>query len=166
MKLPRDLQIILGGTVLYVLVSFFDWQSTSVGPYSFGVNEWHGFGVLVALVAVALLVWEVLRVLGRDVTVGSFTPGLISVALAVLLLVLTVIIFLDWSDFRSWPEWVGLILSIVIAVFAVRRGRSEGVEMPQMPKNLGSSGGGSGSSSNSMSSGGADTSPDSGPEGV
>jgi hypothetical protein len=151
MKLSRDVQIVLGGTVLYVICSFLDWQSYSVGPFSFGVNEWHGFGVLVALVAVVLLAWEVMRLLGREITLGSLSPGLISVSLAIGLLVLTVIIFLDWSDYRAWPEWLGLVLSIAIAVFAVRRAKAEGVEMPTMPTGTGSIG--AGRSSGGMSPG-------------
>ncbi len=155
MKLSRDVQIVLGGAVLFFILSFLDWQSYSFGPYSVGVNLWHGFGVLVVLVAIVLLAWEVLRALGREVKIGSFPPGLISVALAGLLLVLTVIVFLDWSDYRSWPEWVGLVLAIVIAVFAFRRAKSEGVEMPTMPK--GSMGGGS-STGGGMNSGGGSSS--------
>lgn len=144
-QLSRDVQIVLGGTVLYIILSFFDWQSFSIGPYSYGANEWHGFGVLVVLVAIVLLAWELARAFNINVPpIGSLTPGVISVGLALLLLVLTVITFLDWSQVRSWPEWVGLLLSLVIGGFAVKRAKDEGVEMPNMPKSPGgmSSGGG------------------------
>ncbi len=134
MKLPRDVQIILGGTALFVIFSFLDWQSYSFGPYSIGANLWHGFGFVDALVAIVFLAWELMRAFGREVKIGDFPPGLISAALAGLLLVLTVIIFLDWSDYRSWPEWVGLLLAIGIGVIAFKRAKGEGVEMPNLPR--------------------------------
>jgi|HubBroStandDraft_6_1064221.scaffolds.fasta_scaffold303858_1 hypothetical protein len=140
MKLPRDTQIILGGLFLYFIFSFLDWQSA----FGYGVNEWHGFGVLVALIGVATLLWEAARAFDVKLPTGTVSPGLISVSLALVLAVFTVIIFLDWSDFRSWPEWVGLILALVIGGFALKRARDEGVQMPNLPKNTTSFGSGSG----------------------
>ena len=143
MKLPRDVQIVLVGALLYVIFSFLDWQSVSVGPYSYGFNEWHSFpGVIAALLAIALLGWELAQAFGVKVPTGSFAPGLVPVALGGALLLFTVIIFLDWSDYRSFAQFIGLVLSIVIAVFAFRYAKAEGVEMPSMPKNMGSMGGG------------------------
>ena len=64
-QLPRDLQVVLGGTVLYLIMSFLDWQQVSVGPLSVGVTEWHGIGIVAGLLAMALLAWEAAR-LFRD----------------------------------------------------------------------------------------------------
>jgi len=162
MKLSRDVQIVLGGALLYVIVSFFDWQSASGGSgiysYSVGFNEWHSFiGLLAGLLALALLAWELTRAFDIKVPTGSLTPGLVSAGLAGLLLVLTVIIFLDWSDYRAWPEFVGLILSLVIGGFAFKRAKEEGVEMPNLPKNTGHTGGGGMGSSGGSSGGGPDS---------
>ncbi len=156
MKLSRDAQIVLGGTVLYVILSFLDWQQycASGGGVSVcaGRTEWHGIGVIGGLIALALLLWEVGRMLGVKIEVGALSPALISVALAVALLVFTVITFLSHSDFRHWPEWLALIVSILIAVAAMRRGRGEGVEMPKMPSAMGSGGGSGGGSTGGGSS--------------
>jgi hypothetical protein len=157
MKLSRDVQIVLGGAVLYVILSFFDWQSYSAGGFSVGENEWHGIGVLSVLIAIVLVAWEVGRALDMKIAIGSLTPGMVSAGLALLLLVFTVITFLDWSQIRAWPEWVGLILSIAIGVAAFRRAKGEGVEMPQLPKNMGSMGGGGGGSSTGSGSSSSDT---------
>lgn len=156
---------------MFIIISFFDWQSVSFGygavSGSVGANLWHGFGFVDALVAIVFLVWELMRAFGREVKIGDFPPGLISAALAGLLVVLTVIIFLDWSDYRAWPEWVGLILALVIGGFAFMRAKNEGVEMPAMPKSAPSFGGGSGGgssgggSSSDSSSSGSDPSGDS-----
>jgi hypothetical protein len=133
MKLSRQAQIVLGGAALYVILSFFNWQEVSIGGFSAGVTEWHGVGVIAALLAIALLLWELARLFNVEVPIGSLTPGLASVGVALLLLLFTVITFLSHSSYRAWPEWLGLIVSIVIGVAAVRRAKSEGVEMPRMP---------------------------------
>lgn len=139
-KLPREVQIVLGGVLLYVIFSFFDWQSY----YIFSDNEWHGLGILAVLVAIVLLAWEITRFLNVQINL-PLSAGQVSAGLALLLLVLTVIIFLDWSQFRAFGEWAGLILSIVIAGAAFVRAKAEGVTIPEMPKNIsvGGSGGGS-----------------------
>ena len=155
-KLSLDAQIILGGTVLYVILSFFDWQQycASYGGNSAcaGQSEWHGIGVVAALFAVALLIWEINRVLKfAELPVDQ---ALVSVGAAVTLLVLTVITFLSHNEFRHWPQWVALMISIVIVVVAVRRGREEGVAMPKMGSAAGSATGSGGGSSSSSTAGG------------
>ena len=156
MKLSRDAQIVLGGTVLYVILSFLNWQQfcASGGGVSVcaGRNEWHGIGVLGGLIALVLLLWEVSRMLGMKIAIGSLPPALISVVLALALLVFTVITFLSHSQFRHWPEWLALVVSILIAVAAMRRGRGEGVEMPKRPAAMGSGGGSGGGSTGGGSS--------------
>ena len=145
------MQIVLGGAVLYVVFSFFDWQQVSgnagFGSITIGFNLWHSFwGILVGLVVVALLAWEIMRLLDVKINTGSLSAGQVSAGLALLLLLMTVITFLDWSDFRNWPEWIGLILSLAIAGAAFMRAKAEGVTMPEMPKNIsvgGTGGGGS-----------------------
>jgi hypothetical protein len=144
MKLSREAQVVLGATLLFVIISFFDWQQYSSSFITVGVTLWHGFGTLTAIVALILLGWEIARAFGVQINTGAFTSGQISAVLALLLLIFTVIVFLDWSQFRHWPEWLGLILSIVIAAAAFRRARLEGVEIPRsMPSmsGVGRSGG-------------------------
>jgi hypothetical protein len=139
-KLSRDAQIVLGGALLYVIFSFLNWQQVSIGSFTVGVTEWAGIGYLAALLAIALLVWEAARAFDVKAPTGSLTPGFISVGLAELLLLFTVITFLTHGTARNWPAYIGLILSIVIGVVAFRRGKAEGVEMPTMPKSSGSTG--------------------------
>jgi hypothetical protein len=133
MKLSREAQIVLGGAVLYVILSFFHWQAS--GP--FGVSEWHGFGgTVTALIGIALLVWEIGRLIDYKISLGSLTPGLVSLALALLLLIMTVITFLSHNEIRAWPAWVGLLLSIVIFAAAVKRGKGEGVALGDIQKQV------------------------------
>jgi hypothetical protein len=162
MKLSRDVQIVLGGTVLYIIFSFFDWQQYSGPDFTVGQSEWTGIGVVAGLLAFVLLAWEAGRAFDVRVSLGEITPGLVSVALALLLLLFTVITFLTHGTLRHWPSYIGLLLSLVIAGVALRRARDEGVELPTMPRNSGSMGGGvgpgDGSSSLGSSGGPADDS--------
>lgn len=131
-KLPREVQVVIGGAVLYLIFSFFDWQQVSVLTITAGRSEWVGVGVIAGLLSIALLLWEAARAFDMKMQLGSLTPGLVSVALALLLLLFTVITFLSHNEARHWPSYVGLILSIVIAVAAFGRARAEGVEMPDL----------------------------------
>jgi len=147
-NLPREVQVVLGGSILYIIFSFFDWQQVSFnsdfGGGSFGYSEWRGFGVITALVAIVLLVWEIGRLLNVQIGLGSVTPGQVSLGLALLLLLFTIITFGTHNEARHWPAWVGLVLSLVIAAAALMRAKVEGVAMPEIPRNisLGSAGGG------------------------
>jgi hypothetical protein len=128
-KLPREVQVVLGGSLLYLLFSFFDWQQVSFLSAHAGISEWHGVGVIAGLLVLALLAWEGARLAGVQLQFGPITPGLGSIGLALLLLVFTVITFLTHNESRHWPAWVGLLLSIVITVAAFGRARAEGVDV-------------------------------------
>src|SRR5215813_13819485 len=131
-KLSPQAQAVFGATVLYVIFSFFNWQQVCSGSFCAGVSEWHGFGgTITVLSALLLLAWEVTRLLGIKISVPGATPGLISLGLALLLLVLTIITFLSHNEARHWPAYIGLILAIVIAVAAFMRSKDEGVEMSE-----------------------------------
>jgi len=133
-KLSREAQVILGGGVLLLILSFFDWQSYSIGIYSGGFNEWRGIGFLAGLLILALLGWEAARAFGVKLPDGQVSNGLVSVGLAMLVVLFTVIYFLTHGAARSWPAWGGLIVALVVGAAAVMRARAEGVQMPQMPQ--------------------------------
>ena len=50
---------------------------------------WHGWGVLAGLLAIAIIVWEGLRLANMKIEIG-LTPAMVTAALAILLLVLHV----------------------------------------------------------------------------
>jgi hypothetical protein len=153
MKQSREAQGMLVGTALFIILSFFGWQAASqdtpLGNISVSFNLWHSFyGVIIALIAILLFAWELIRAL--DVKIDALSgvePGVVSTALAVALGVLTVILFIDWSQIRAWPEYVGTLLAIGIAVLAVLRARKEGVGMPAMPSGISVGGGGTAAAS-------------------
>jgi len=132
-RLSRETQAVLAASVLYLVMSFLDWQQVSFSFITVGRSEWHGIGVVAGLLVIVLLLWEAARLLEVKIELGTLTPGLISVGLALLLLLFTIITFLSHSTARHWPAWIGLLLAIVVAGAAVARARAEGVEMPSLP---------------------------------
>jgi uncharacterized membrane protein YhdT len=130
-KLSREAQGILVLGVLLLILSFLDWQQVSAFGYTAGLNEWHGIGLLAGLLLIVMLVWEVLRVVMPDVSIGTLSNGLVSVGLVGLMALFTVIAFLDKSTARHWPAWIALLFTIIVVVLAVMRARAEGVEMPK-----------------------------------
>lgn len=130
-KLSRETWVVLGGGALLLLLSFLDWQQVSFLSVTAGLNEWHGIGFLAALLVIAMLAWEVVRVMTPDVSVGTLSPGLVSVGLVLLMALFTVIAFLDKSDARHWPAWAALLVTLIVTAAGVMRARAEGVEMPK-----------------------------------
>ena len=126
-KLSLNAQLVLLGSILYVIVSFLNWQSYH-GLVT--ATEWNGgVGVIAGLLVLFLIAWEVARGFDLKIAVGSLSPSLISVVLAEALLVFTLIKFLN-VDFRAYGAWLGLLLAIGIGVVAFIRAKEEGVELP------------------------------------
>jgi hypothetical protein len=126
-KLSLNSQLILLGSILYVIVSFLNWQSYH-GLATW--TEWSGFGVLPGLVVLILLAWELARGFDLKIAIGSISPSVISFVLAEVLLLFTLIKFLNIS-YRAYGAWLGLLLGIGIGVVAFLRAKEEGVEMPK-----------------------------------
>lgn len=136
MKLSRHAQMVLGGGVVLLILSFLDWQQVSFNglgvSVAAGVNEWHGIGLLAALLVIALLAWEATRMFGIKLPVGQLSNGLVSAGLGLLVAVFTVITFLTHNEARHWPAWIGLIVALGVAAAAIMRAKGEGVQMPEM----------------------------------
>jgi hypothetical protein len=130
-NLSREAQVVLGGGVLFLIISFLDWQQVSFLGNAYGLSLWHGIGVVAGLLVIVLLLWEVGRVFNVKVQLGTLSEELVSVGLALLFALFAVIAFFDKDTARHWPAWIGLILAIAIAVAAVVRARAEGVEVPR-----------------------------------
>jgi hypothetical protein len=127
-----EAQVVLGGALLYLVFTFFEWQHFTVviaTTVRYGFDEWHGVGVIACVLVVALIAWEVARLFGLRLPWAGLSAAFVSLVLAVLLLLFTVMTFLSRGDGRHWPAWVGLVLSVIIAVAAVVRAKAEGVEL-------------------------------------
>lgn len=110
-------KVLLGVGILLFIDLFFAWQQVSVGVEQFRVTAsssgWHGVGVVVGLLVIALILWEGLQLANVKLNV-DLPIALISAALAAGIVVFTVIKFLADNEARHWPAWVGLILAVAI----------------------------------------------------
>jgi hypothetical protein len=70
-KLTHCAKLVLGATIAFLIVSIFNWQEVDfAGIASAGVSIWHGWGVLAGLIAIAIIVWEGLRLANMKVEIG------------------------------------------------------------------------------------------------
>jgi hypothetical protein len=119
--LSRGMQVMLVGSVLLLIDSFFDWQQVSGTVFgedvSAGASGWHGVGFIMGILTVVLIAWIVVRLAAVDVNL-PVSDAMTGALLGFLILLFTVIKFFVDNEARHWPAWVGLILAVVIAVGA------------------------------------------------
>ena len=117
-ELSHGAKVVLGASILFLILSFFNWQEVDLGAFGeAGVSMWHGVGWIAGLLAIAIIVWQAIRLANFNLEIGV-GPAMVTTFLAVLLLLFTVIKFFADSEFRTWAAWVGLILAVVIAIGA------------------------------------------------
>ena len=102
---------------------------------------WHGVGWIAGLLAIALIVWQAIRLANINLEIGV-TPSMVTAALAVLLVIFAVIRFLDkpGGDFvgRTFWAWLCLVLAIVIVVGAWMNMRAAGEGLTDIRSQMGS----------------------------
>lgn len=116
--LGRGTQIMLGAGVLFLISTFFNWQSVDIGVAEVGQNAWNGFwGMVMGLLAIILVAWLVARVAGVEIPL-PVSAALIGIVLAVLIFLFALIKALT-DDFASSWAWIGVVLAALIVVGAV-----------------------------------------------
>lgn len=117
-ELTHGAKVVLGAAILFLILSFFNWQEVDLGPFGdAGVSMWNGVGWIAGLLAIAIIAWQAVRLANINFEVGV-GPAMVTAFLAILLLLFTVIKFFADGDYRTWAAWVGLILAIVVCVGA------------------------------------------------
>ena len=135
-KLTHGTKLVLGASIAFLIVSIFKWQEIDFqGIASVGVNMWHGWGVLAGLLAIAIIVWEGLRLANMKIEIG-LTPAMVTAALAILLLFFTVLKFLVSNEFRTFWAWLGLLIAIAIAVGAFMNMQASGDSISEMGSSM------------------------------
>jgi hypothetical protein len=161
-KLTHGAKLVLGASIAFLIVSIFHWQEIDFqGIASVGVSMWHGWGVLAGLLAIAIIVWEGLRLANLKIEIG-LTPAMVTAALAILLLFFTVLKFLVSNEFRTFWAWLGLLLAIFIGVGAFMNMRAMGDSISEMGSSMKSAAGSAAAAAKAAtdkSSGGATASP-------
>jgi hypothetical protein len=131
-KLSHGAKLTLGGTIAFLIVSIFNWQEVEISGFTaVGVSMWHGVGVLAGLLALALLVWEGLRLVNIEVAL-PVGPAMTSAFLAILLVFFTIVKFLVDGEFRTIWAWLGLALAVAITVGAVMNMQAAGQSFGDM----------------------------------
>lgn len=115
--LPRGMQLMLVGGVLLLIDTLLNWQEVTVLGISAGVNAWHGWGILVGLLTILLLVWLVAHIATADIRL-PVSDTFAGAALGALILLFTLIKILVDNEFRTVWAWIGLVLAGLIAVGA------------------------------------------------
>ena len=124
-ELTTGAKLVLGATIAFLIVSFFNWYEADLGGLEdiagidAGLSMWNGVGVIAGLIAIALLVWQAIRLANINLEIGV-TPAMITAALAALLLLFTLIRVIDGYELadRTIWLWLGLVLAVLIAVGA------------------------------------------------
>ena len=138
-RLSRGAQVVLIATIVFLIVSFFNWYEVDLGAagdfidVDAGVSMWNGIGVVAGLIAIVLLVWQAVRLANIEFEVGV-TPAMITMVLAVLLLLFTLIRVLDGytgADRTIWL-WIGLLAAVVIVVGAYMNMKAAGESFSDM----------------------------------
>jgi len=115
-------KVLLAAGLLLFIDLFLAWQQVCASFGGASVcgsrSGWHGIGVLVGLLTIALLVWEAIGAFNVDLgdALRNLPTNLISAALAAAVAVFVIIEFLTHNEARHWPAWLGLLLGIAIAV--------------------------------------------------
>jgi hypothetical protein len=137
-ELSHGAKVVLGAAIAFLIVSFFNWQEVDLGPIGeAGVSMWDGIGWLAGLLAIALIVWQAIRLANINVEIGV-TPAMVTAALALLLLIFTFIKFLVDNEFRTFWAWLGLALAIVVAVGAWLNMKAAGESVQDVMDRFGS----------------------------
>jgi hypothetical protein len=115
--LGRGAQIMLVAGALFLISTFFNWQSVDIGVADVGVSAWHGFfGVAMGILAIVLVAWLVARVAGVTIPI-PFSPALVGGALAVVIFVFALIKALT-DELTTSIAWVGVVLAALLVAGA------------------------------------------------
>jgi hypothetical protein len=135
--LGRGMQLMLVGTVLLLVSTFFAWQDFGDA----GVitrNAWHGIGVVMGLLAIVLLAWIVARLAAVEIPI-PLSSAMIGGVLAFLIFIFALLFNLT-DDYSTFMSYVGLVFAGLIAVGAwLQIQESGGIEsLKQEATSLGS----------------------------
>jgi cation transport ATPase len=163
-KLTHGIKLVLGATIAFLIVSIFNWQEVEILDFaSAGVSMWHGWGVLAGLLAIVIIVWEGIRLANVKLEIG-LTPSMVTAALAILLLVFTVLKFLVDNEFRTFWAWLGLILAVLVCVGAWMNMRALGESVGEMGSSMKAAAGSAAAAAKAATDKGADAAPPAQPE--
>ncbi len=128
---PLGSKLIILLSIALLLEMLAPWQRICAASGSNGQNicGWRtaysgsDFGTYAAILAAAILVWELLPVLFPRLSMRGWTTAVITGILGVLLAVSTLVKMIDDNEFQTIWAWVGLALALAIMLVALIRVR-------------------------------------------
>lgn len=114
--------LLISAAVLFISL-FLPWQGFAVIPGFPGVNitGWAGIGILVGLLALAVIVWEGLQLFGVRIQTGTVSPALIGAGVGGAAALFGLINFLTKLSAIRWGAFVGLIAVLALGYAAYVR---------------------------------------------
>ena len=83
-EINHGAKVVLGAAILFLIISFFNWQEVDLGAFGeAGVSMWHGVGLDRGLAAIAIIVWQAIRLANMNLEIGV-GPAMVTAFLAVL----------------------------------------------------------------------------------
>ena len=131
--MSRSSQLLAGAGLLLFIFLFFSWQQVCFGSICGSRSGWHGWGILVGLLTIGLLLWEAAQIFGVKIEL-PIKAAMLSAGLAAGVLLFTVIKFLVDNEARHWPAWIGLILAIAVGAGGFLRWSGDAPKEMQMSK--------------------------------
>ena len=152
-ELSHGAKVVLGSAILLLIFSFFNWFEVDTALGSAGESMWHGVGFVAGLLAIAVIVWQAVRLANIKLEVGV-TPAMITAVLSILTLIFVFIRWIDkpgsgeFSDLidRTIWAWLGLAMAIVMVVGSWWNMRLAGEGLDDIRAKLGGGGSGDGGS--------------------
>jgi hypothetical protein len=122
--------LLISGVLLFIDL-FLAWQKVCFLSVCGSASGWHGWGILVGILLIVIIVMEVLTLASVPVNVGTTTMrNQVEAGLAGGVLLFTIIKFFVDNEFRKWPAWVGLLLAIIVAYGGWMRWQESKVTTP------------------------------------
>lgn len=128
---PLGSKLIVLCSLGFVLVSFAPWQRPCAASGSAGENicGWRtaysgsDFGTYAALLALAILVWELLPVFVTRFSMRGWPTAVVTAVLGVALVIATLVKMIDDNQFQTGWAWIGLALALATMLLALIRVR-------------------------------------------
>jgi len=126
---PLGSKLILLGSIALLIEMLTPWQrvcqTTSKGSICGWVTAYEGsnFGLYAALLAVAIVVWELLPILFPGLSMRGWPTALITAILAVALVVCVLVKMIVDNEFQQIWAWIGLAIALAIMLTALIRVR-------------------------------------------
>jgi hypothetical protein len=128
---PLGSKLIVLCSLGFVLVSFAPWQRPCAASGASGENicGWRtaysgsDFGTYAALLALAILVWELLPVFVTRFSMRGWPTAVVTAILGVALVIATLVKMIDDNQFQTGWAWIGLALALATMLLALIRVR-------------------------------------------